>query len=261
MRLSFQVSGSGEPLIILHGLFGSSGNWRSVARELSGHFRVFTPDMRNHGGSPFAPEHNYEVMAQDLLDFMDQQGLEKAHVLGHSMGGKAAMVFASRWPQRLASLMVEDIAPRAYAPLHDYIFRALRAVDFDAADSRQAVEEALSAHVPEAGVRQFLLTSLTRDEQGRLGWALNLDVLYRNYDALNAMPAIVHEYAGPVLFLCGGNSDYVRPEDEPLIREWFPKADIVRFPNAHHWPHIEAPVAFIETVKDFASGRPAADFA
>ncbi len=251
LDLDYQRQGSGEPLVITHGLFGSRLNWRSVAEKLAEHFDVINVDLRNHGDSPHAPEHNYSVMARDVLALLDHLGLERAHILGHSMGGKLGMVFAANWPERLHSLMVVDIAPRDYPPLHDYIFDALRAVDFREVDSRKDVEAELAEYVPEPPVRQFLLTNLVR-RQGRLGWKLNLETLYANYDALNAMPALAHPFAGPALFIRGGNSDYVRESDREPIHRHFPAACIKTFPNVHHWPHIEAPVAFLRTVIDFA---------
>ena len=250
LNLNYQKMGEGEPLIIAHGLFGSSLNWRSVANKLARHFCVINVDQRNHGDSPHAPEHNYAVMAEDLRDLMDHLGLEQAHILGHSMGGKTGMVFASRWPERLKSLMVVDIAPRTYPPLHENIFEALLAVDFSKVSNRQEVDEALAEYVEEPEVRQFLLTNLTR-RHGRLDWKLNVRTLYANYDALNAMPDLENPYDGPALFIRGGNSDYVRESDEAVIRDCCANACIKTFPNVQHWPHIEAPVAFLRAVIDF----------
>ena len=166
MQLHFRSYGDGEPLIILHGLFGSLDNWHSMSVKLAAPFQVFAVDQRNHGASPHSPEMSYPIMADDLEEFLQSQGLARAYVMGHSMGGKTAMQFALRYPHRVERLVVVDIAPRVYSPLHARILEALLALDLASFKTRKQVEDALASAIPELGTRQFLLKNLTRGAEG-----------------------------------------------------------------------------------------------
>ncbi len=240
---------------MLHGLFGSAANWRSIASSLvqteRGRWQVILPDLRNHGASPHTPSHHYGEMMADVLSLMDQRGIERAHILGHSMGGKVAMLMASRAAERVASLIVVDIAPREYAPLHLDLLSAMQAMPLHALTTRVDASRWLETRIAHPLVREFLLTNLVRDADGRLHWRINLPTLDMAYHDLNAMPFLDRLYDGAALFIRGGHSDYVRDADLPLIRQSFPQACVVSLPLAHHWPHIEAPKAFLAALQAF----------
>jgi pimeloyl-ACP methyl ester carboxylesterase len=250
-NLNFQRHGSGLPLIILHGLFGSLDNWQTVGRILGENFQVFTIDQRNHGRSPHSDEFNYAVMADDLRDFMAEHQLPRAHVLGHSMGGKTAMHFALRHPQLVEKLIVVDIAPRAYAPAHLHIFAALASLDLTAYRDRNQIAGALTPAIPDAPTRQFLLKNISRDDTGAFRWKLNLPAIRANYDSLNAALEPGPAFVGPVLFLKGGRSDYLSEADVPLIHQLFPCTTVKTISEAGHWVHADAPDQFIKHVLRF----------
>lgn len=252
MHLFFQSYGQGPPLIILHGLLGASGNWHTLnSRVFAQHFEVFALDQRNHGRSPHSPVFDYPTLAADVRDFMDQQGIIQAHLLGHSMGGKTAMQFALTCPDRLQKLIVVDIAPRAYAPRHTVIFDALRSLDLTRLGSRKEIDDALATTIPEAAVRQFLMKNLERDGQGAYRWKMNLDALYQNYDQISRGLAHEGSYEGPTLFVRGGRSDYIQDTDRDTILHHFPKAEHITIPEAGHWVHAEAPGPFADAVLSF----------
>lgn len=252
MKLFFQHYGEGFPLLILHGLLGASGNWHSMSRNVFGPaYSTYAIDQRNHGRSPHVDAMSYPLMAEDIARFMDDQALERAHLLGHSMGGKVAMTFALTYPDRVERLVVADIAPRAYPPHHTTIFDALSRLDVNALGSRAAIDEALAADIPSWPVRQFLLKNLAAESGGGFTWKMNLDALIRNYDALSAAVPESGIFTGSALFIRGGASDYVRDADEQDIYRLFPSAELLTVPGAGHWVHAEAPEAFGEAVMAF----------
>ena len=253
MHLAYQRFGAGPPLIILHGLLGSSDNWRTLSRTVFGaHFEVFTVDQRNHGRSPHSDVFDYRAMVEDLAVFMDTCGLAAARLLGHSMGGKTAMHFALTYPERVETLVVVDIAPKAYSPRHTALLEALRALDL--AGSRAEIDAALRPQIPSDGIRNFLLKNLQRDGQGGYGWKMNLDTIYRHYDHLNGVMEADGTFEGPTLFVRGGVSDYVADEDTEGIVSFFPEAEIVTIDGAGHWVHAEKPQEFAEVVLAFLEG-------
>jgi len=251
MQLNFREQGEGEPLIILHGLFGSLDNWESIARRLSARFRVFCVDQRNHGASPHGSEMNFSLMAEDLREWMGEQRLQSAHVMGHSMGGKTAMQFALSFPDQTKSLIAVDIAPRAYPPWQQYIFDALLPLDVTRFQNRRQIEDVLAGPIPDLTVRRFLLKSLTHDSDGKFRWKMNLPGIFRNYPSLNAAIEGNQPFPGPVLFVRGGKSDYICDSDVRMIRSLFPRAEIHTIPAAGHWVQAEAPDAFLEGVENF----------
>lgn len=251
MQLNFQSYGTGFPLIILHGLFGSLDNWQTISTRLGEHFWVFAVDLRNHGRSPHSDEFNYEVMAEDLGEFMQVHGLARAHLLGHSMGGKTAMEFALRHPEMVEKLIVADMAPKAYPPSHIPIFEALLSMDLSGFRDRREIVDALAPSIPELAVRQFLLKNLTRDESGAFRWKLNLPTIYRNYDRLNQGIENGRNFDGSVMFIKGVRSEYIGEEDRELIKRLFPQAEIIAIPEAGHWVHADAPGAFLNAVLAF----------
>jgi pimeloyl-ACP methyl ester carboxylesterase len=242
------------PLVILHGLLGSSGNWHTLSRTVFGkRFRVYALDQRNHGRSPHATPHTYPAMAQDVVNFLDRHGLGAAHVLGHSMGGKTAMEVALAHPARVRRLVVADMAPTAYPPQHQPILDALARLDPSAYDRRDAIDAALAEDVPDTVMRQFLLKNLDYDaDTGTYAWQMNLPAIRDDYDAvIAATEGQGRTFDGPALFVRGGHSDYVADDDLPAIRARFPQARLATIDGAGHWLHAEAPEAFARTVMDF----------
>ncbi len=252
LELSVTVHGEGPPLLILHGLFGSARNWAAIAKRLAESHRVYALDLRNHGASPWAPSMTYREMAGDVRAFMARHGLTGATVLGHSMGGKTAMMLALEHGDLVGRLVVVDIAPVAYGHSHAPLIESMRAADPGAAGRRAEVDAWLASAIPEAPLRAFLLQNLV-SEEGRLRWRINLEALAANMDALVGFPALAPAlgYGGPALFLAGGRSDYVRAKDHGLVRRLFPAAEIDSIPTAGHWVHAEDPPAFLARVQAF----------
>lgn len=251
MQLHFKESGQGRAVILLHGLFGSSDNWHPIALRLAESFHVFAVDQRNHGQSPHSDAMNYSLMAGDLETFMASRGLASAMVVGHSMGGKTAMQFALQFPERVEKLIVADMAPRAYAPAHEKIFAAQLALDLKSFATRPEIEDALAPEIPDLVLRRFLLKNLGRDAAGEFFWKIHLRSMAENYPHLRAPVSPVRPFAGPALFIRGGKSNYLNPEDEPLIFEFFPQAKLQTIPGAGHWVHTEAPAEFLRLTLDF----------
>jgi len=237
----------GVPVLIVHGLFGSGRNWGVIARRLADSHHVLTPDMRNHGDSPRSAEHGYEDLAADLAEVIDGHG-GRAHVIGHSMGGKASMVLALRAPEKVASLMVADIAPVAYGHSQMQFIDAMRAVDLTQVTKRSDAVAQLAAHVADPALQSFFTQSL--DVQGKR-WKLNLDALASEMPKILGFPEVAGRFDGPVLFLSGGQSDYVLPEHRDKIRGLFPKARYAKMPKAGHWLHADDPRGFEASVRAF----------
>jgi pimeloyl-ACP methyl ester carboxylesterase len=251
MQLHFKESGQGRAVILLHGLFGSSDNWHHIALRLAENFHVFAVDQRNHGQSPHSDEMNYPLMAVDVNEFMAAQRMEAALVIGHSMGGKTAMQFALDFPQRVEKLVVSDMAPRAYAAAHDSIFAALLALDLKSLSTRQEIEAALEPEIPSLILRRFLLKNLGRNPDGAFFWKINLRGIAKNYPRLGEPVAATEPFTKPTLFIRGGKSNYLKPEDEPLIHELFPQSQIQTVAAASHWVHADQPEEFLRRVLDF----------
>ncbi len=240
MKLATQVHGEGgtrPPLMIAHGLFGSARNWGVIAKRLSEDRRVTAADMRNHGASPWAETHSYPDLAGDLADTLDGP----SDVLGHSMGGKAAMVLALTRPDLVNRLIVADIAPVAYSHTQAHLIDAMEGVDLSKVELRSDADRALSEAVEDAGVRAFLLQSLDVKEKR---WRLNLPVLRNEMDKILGFPEIGGTFEGPVLFLSGAASHYVQPEHRDRIKALFPNARFAKIPGAGHWLHAEKPREF-----------------
>jgi len=255
VKLNFkQYSSAGEPLIILHGLFGNLNNWAWHSRKFAERYAVYALDLRNHGDSPHAPDMNYQLMADDVLQFMDDQGISKANVLGHSMGGKVAMQLALSAPQRLMKLVVADIAPVQYGDErgeHDEIFDGLCALTPASLTSRTSADHELAKWVNDEIVRQFLLSNLVRKDGGGFEWRINLPVLKKSYPALRAKPVADKPFTGPVLFVRGDLSDYIKSEDKDEVLALFPNAGIKTIMQTGHWLHAEKPETFHRIVDDF----------
>mgnify|MGYP001600907743 FL=1 len=245
------LGGAGHPpLVILHGFLGSSRNWQTAGRDLAGRYHVCALDLRNHGGSPHAPEMTYAAMMADVLAWLDAHGLTRVTLLGHSLGGKVAMRLACLHPERVARLIVVDIAPKDYFwPERRGEFAAMNGLDLARLHSRSEAEKLIEPQVPDWAMRKFLLTNLERGGGEGWRWLVNLPVLTAALAALEADSLEPDDrFAGATLFILGGKSRYALPADEPAIRAHFPAATIATIRDAAHNPHMEAREAFVRLV-------------
>ncbi len=246
-----ETFGQGPDIIFLHGLFGAGDNWRSVGRSLSDHYRVHLLDLPNHGKSAWMSEPTLPSLANSVRDWIVQHGIEGYRLLGHSMGGKVAMEIALNSPgPELEQLIIVDIAPKRYEPHHQDVFAAIKSVDFDQVQDRRAVDAAMSPHLQDEGIRQFLLKSLYKQD-GKLAWRFNVDVLESRYEAVACEPTSTQPFNGPTLFIKGMNSRYITADDQNRIMQLFPNAKAKLIEGAGHWPHAEKPVAFTKILSDF----------
>lgn len=252
MDLNFKSFGQGDPVIILHGLFGNLDNWQTFAKQLAEQFLVYIVDLRNHGRSPHVDAMNYKLIAEDLREFMESQWVYKAHIIGHSMGGKTAMQFAFDHPDMLNRLVVVDIAPKSYPGRHEAILDAMLALEPQQLESRTEAEKKLAKTIKDPSIRLFLLKNLSRNKNGGYDWKMNLPVLHRDYPQI--LSAVDGEaFDKPSLFVRGERSDYVQDNDWSLIQNLFPKAELSTVSNAGHWVHADAPGVLLEEVSRFLS--------
>ncbi|MGC1471835.1 MAG: alpha/beta fold hydrolase [Psychroserpens sp.] len=251
-KLHSQILGKGRPFVILHGFLGMSDNWKTLGNRLAeADFEMHLVDQRNHGRSFHSDEFNYEVLADDLKTYCNDHSLKDIILLGHSMGGKTAMLFSTEYPDLVSKLMIADISPRFYPVHHDAILNGLSALDFSQLDSRGAADDFLSAYISEIGTRMFLLKNLYWVKKGQLGLRINLEVLRDQVSEVGEALPIHSKFEKPTLFLRGDKSEYVMPTDEKLIKQHFPLAKITTISNAGHWLHAENPDDFHETVINF----------
>ena len=245
----------GLPLLVFHGLFGMLDNWGSFGKEFGEIMPVHLMDLRNHGRSFHSEEMSHDAMAEDILHYMEHHEIEKAHLLGHSLGGKAVMQFAINFPEKVEKLIVVDIAPKAYPPHHQDILEALQSVDFETATSRGDVEEKMSQYIKERFVILFLTKNLYWTEDKKLAWRFNLKTLSEKYEdfVTNAIKSGVYE--GETLFVSGARSKYILPEDENEMKQQFPNFQLKTIPNAGHWVQAENPIDFNRVTKDFLLGN------
>jgi pimeloyl-ACP methyl ester carboxylesterase len=251
MRLQSLEAGQGPPLILLHGLFGSARNWGAVQKALAGDYRVVALDLRNHGASPHAPGMDYAVQAADVAESMTELGIERAVVLGHSMGGKAAMMLALTRPKLVERLIVADIAPRPYPPALRAVVAAMQALPLHAGLTRQEADQALCAGVPEAPIRSFLLQNLRFEAAPpslRIGLA---EIAAAMPEIEDFTPPSGARFEGPALAMAGALSPYIRTEDHTAFRALFPRIGFASIPRAGHWLHAENPEGFLAALKEF----------
>ncbi len=245
------IKGEGKPLLILHGYFGMSDNWKSLGNQFSEAYQVHLIDQRNHGRSFHADEFNYQILVEDLYNYIAYHQLEKVNLIGHSMGGKTAMLFAVMYPELLNKLVIVDISPRMYKPHHNAILAGLNSVDFSVQNSRSLVDEKLAALIPDFGVRQFLMKNLYWKEKGQLEYRFNLQSLTENNPEIGeALPSFT-VFEKNTLFLKGEKSDYITENEKPIIEAHFPNSKIVQIANAGHWLHAESPKGFYNKVCEF----------
>jgi pimeloyl-ACP methyl ester carboxylesterase len=243
MKLFYRQFGVGEPVIILHGVYGMSDNWVTLGRRLGDHFSVFIPDQRNHGQSPHSPAHNYYALVDDILEFMDEKDIKDPSIMGHSMGGKVAMGLALEASSRIRKLIIIDVSPRGYPIRKEHldILHTMRSVDLSHFYSRREVETELNKFLLSERIRYFVLKNLHRDHAGRLSWRINLDAMEENLERISGSLPMKGNYTGPVLLIRGGDSDYVTDDDKPLVSSYFPTHRMVTLPGASHWVHADRP--------------------
>ncbi len=252
MLLNHKSYGEGPALVILHGLFGNLDNWQTLARKWATDYRVVLLDLRNHGRSPHAEEMTYPLMAQDVAETLENLGMDECYLLGHSMGGKAAMQVALTYPALVTKLIVVDVSPRQYGYGHDDVFTALKALEPATLGDRREAEEQMMPYMEDAGVRMFLLKNLARDGTEGFRWRMNLRVLDRDYGNLVApVGTLGQTYGGPALFIRGGQSDYVQDEDWAGVLTHFPHARLTTVEEAGHWVHAERPAELSTLVRNF----------
>lgn len=253
MKLAYREFGTGQPLIILHGLFGQSDNWNTLAKRFAEQgLRVFTIDQRNHGLSPHSDIWTYQAMAEDLKEFIETHQLKDPILLGHSMGGKTVMFFEMLFPGISNKIIVSDIAPKSYEPHHDAILKALNAVDFSDINTRKEAESILSEYITDFGTKQFLLKNIywKEDETKQMAWRFNLKTITQEYDNVGVT---IPEGSSNVitLFVRGEKSDYILGSDLPEIQKHFPNYTLETIANSGHWVHAEQPEAFFNCVMNF----------
>jgi pimeloyl-ACP methyl ester carboxylesterase len=253
--LHSKIFGEGKPLLILHGYFGMSDNWKSLGTKFAEAYQVHLIDQRNHGRSFHADTFNYEVLVEDLYHYIQYHSLEKCYLIGHSMGGKTAMLFAVTYPELIDKLIIVDISPRAYKPHHNEILAGLNSINFSIQNTRKLVDEQLSTFIPELGVRQFLLKNVFWVAKGQLGFRFNLTSLTINNPEVGVGLPPRTIFKNETLFLKGEYSDYILNKEESIIKIHFPSSKIVEIPKAGHWLHAENPTYFYKTVLDFLGLR------
>jgi esterase len=243
MNLFFREFGEGQPVIILHGLFGQSDNWVTVGRRIADQFHVYIPDQRNHGQSPHTSIHSFPAMTDDLAEFIEELHIENPVLIGHSMGGKVAMTYALENPGKVKKLVVIDISPRRYPEriTHTQVITQMMSIDLETLTTRGEVEKILNSTIADTRVRMFILKNLYYKIHGKLAWRLNLDAISQSMDLLFDSICSENQYKGPTLFIRGGKSDYVPDADIPMIKSMFPEAVIKTITGASHWVHADAP--------------------
>lgn len=243
MKLFYREFGEGQPVIILHGLFGQSDNWVTVGRRIADQFHVYIPDQRNHGQSPHTSIHSFPAMADDLDEFIEEYQIDNPILIGHSMGGKVAMTYALENPGKVKKLVVIDISPRKYPEriAHTKVITQMMSIDLEKVTTRGEVEKILESKIPDARVRMFIMKNLYYKLHGKLAWRLNLETINQSMDMLFEGIRSENQYKGSALFIRGGKSDYILDEDIPLIESLFTEAVIKTIPGASHWVHADAP--------------------
>lgn len=250
MKLNYREIGSGQPLIILHGLFGSSDNWQTQAKKFAVYFRVILVDLRNHGHSNWDPDTSYQAMASDIIELIRDLALEKIILVGHSMGGKVAMLTTQLNPKLIDKLIVVDMGIKGYPPHHQHILEGIHAVKLDGVSSRSEADKELNKYIQSEGIKQFLLKNLYWKEKGQLAWRMNVAVLEASMDQI-LEPIPETEVFTPTLFIRGELSNYILDEDISDIENLFPDSQYITISQAGHWVHAEKPDEFVDAVLGF----------
>ena len=251
MKLNHKIYGEGPEIIILHGLLGMLDNWKSFARSLENNYRIHLLDLRNHGKSPHDDLMNYEVMVEDVRLYIEDHELKNPIVVGHSMGGKVAMTLALNHPDLIKQLVVVDISPKAYKAGHQTIFDTLLDVQFDLYEKRSEVYEFIISKLKDKGLSSFLMKNLSRNLSGGYEWKMNLGSIYHSYEKILQAVESENKFEKDCIFIKGEKSSYIQNEDEALIKELFPFAQIQSIQNAGHWVHAEKPNELKSALIDF----------
>ncbi len=251
MKLYSRIEGSGFPLIILHGLLGSSDNWRAISKRLSPSYKIYSVDLRNHGRSPHSEMMTYPAMADDLRELLELEKVSECHLVGHSLGGKVAMQFATSHPNRVSKLVIVDIAPKGYPPSQRPILAALEKLELKRFGTFGEIDAALAPAIPEISVRQFLMKNIARVSSGGFQWRIDLASIAKNYDQLTKPIIAAGSYDKPALFVRGGRSDYIAETDQPSIQAIFTRAEFATIATAGHWVHAEASDEFLQILTAF----------
>lgn len=252
MKLHFKKIGEGAPLMILHGLFGSSDNWQTLAKKFGeNNFAVYLVDQRNHGRSAHADRFSYPDMSEDVFELINDQKIDSIHLIGHSMGGKTSMDLAMNHPEKILKLVVVDMAPKKYPLQNKEVTDALLEINLNEIKTRKDVEHALAQKIKDAGTKQFLLKNLYWKENNILGWRFNLETISKNIDKMSDAIDFIKPFEKPVLFIRGEKSNYITKDDEPLIKKYFPHAEIKTAPQSGHWVHADNPEWFFENCFEF----------
>ncbi len=254
IELNYKELGEGTPVIILHGFLGMLDNWKTFGRKLSENYKVYLVDQRDHGRSPHTDDFDYTLLANDLSDFMNQHGIEKAHLLGHSMGGKTVMKFTQLHEEKVLSSIVVDIAPKAYNNHHTDILDALHSISPSEIQDRGEADDALAKYISDWGVRQFLMKNLSRNPEGGFRWKMNLALLTEKYDNI-IQPVDQSVSEVKCIFINGSKSNYIVEDDKPEISKVFPNAKFHTIEDAGHWVHAEKPLELLEVVQAFISAN------
>jgi len=247
-----QYGQTGDHLIILHGLFGNSDNWHSIAQKLSDTFQVHCLDLPNHGNSSSLDVATYSNMANAIIEWMDQNDIIQSYLLGHSMGGKVSMQLASNAPERILKLIIADISPVDYSPSHLEIFEGLQSIDLNSTHSRSDADTLLEKYVSDINIRRFLMKNLVKSE-GLFKWRIALECLYNNYQTILQSPTLKEKYTKPTLFIKGELSNYILPEHKDAILQSFPNTEVKVIQGTGHWLHAEKPIPFTSIVKRFCT--------
>lgn len=253
MELYSKIIGEGKPLLILHGLFGMGDNWKTMGKRFADeeNFQVHLIDQRNHGRSPHTEKWNYELMAEDIVEYCKQHHLENIVLIGHSMGGKTGMHLAVKYPKLLDALIIVDIAPKAYPPHHQDIIKGLSALSKEKLTSRQTADKLLKKYIDQSSVRQFLLKNLYWKEKGILAFRMNLSVIKDKIEEVGDVIADDACYEGRTFFIKGEQSNYILNSDKELLKHHFPKSQLLTIRNSDHWVHAEKPEEFFQAVIGF----------
>lgn len=249
--LHSKILGEGKPLLILHGYFGMSDNWKTLGNQFAKDYQVHLIDQRNHGRSFHADDFNYDLLAEDLYNYIKHHKLKNVNLVGHSMGGKTAMLFATTYPDLIDKLIIVDISPKGYAPHHNAILAGLNSVDFSVQNSRKLIDEQLSKYIPEMGVRQFLMKNVYWREKGVLDFRFNLESLTTNNPEVGKPLPQNKSFVKTTLFLRGEKSGYIIPEEQIIIDNHFPNNNVITITKAGHWLHAENPKDFYNEVIKF----------
>ncbi len=251
MKLNYKTYGKGKPVFILHGLFGMLDNWQIIAKQLAKHFEIIVPDLRNHGRSPHSDDFDYEYMSSDILGLIHDLGYDEVNVIGHSMGGKLAIRIAIDNPNLVEKLMVLDIGIKKYPPNHVFLLDILSNIYIEKYSDRMEIEHELKTMIEDYRLRQFIMKNISRNENGKFNWKMNLNVIKENYKVITDEILLIEPYMKETLFVRGDKSNYILDKDLELISKQFPNSKLITIPNAGHWLHADQADKLLEVIRSY----------